>query len=128
MVNYIDYSTQWMEEDLFLPFLTKRLSFKHEQELRAFTIIYDNDLSEHEVPENFKLSLPTVGKAIKRVTGQPRILVKGRNIRIDLDTLIEKIHVAPLAEQYFKDAVKSLILKYGLPADLLEISQLYTLR
>ncbi|HEY7226550.1 MAG TPA: hypothetical protein VH481_00290, partial [Nitrososphaeraceae archaeon] len=52
MVNYMDYNTQWMKEDFILPFLTKRTSFKHEQELRAFTIIYDNDLSRDEIPKN----------------------------------------------------------------------------
>ncbi len=111
-----------MEEDIFLPFLTKRLSFKHEQELRAFTIIYDNDLSKDEVPGNITLSLPTVGKAIKRIEGQPAIRVEGRYVKVDLDQLVEKIYLAPLGADYLEDVVKSLLTRYGLSSTLMEVS------
>ena len=51
-IRYIDYENEWMDEFLHAPFLCKRRSFEHEKELRAFTIIYDNDLTDDELREN----------------------------------------------------------------------------
>ena len=47
-ITYVDYENEWMDEYLYKPFLCKRRSFEHEKELRAFTIIYDNDLTDDE--------------------------------------------------------------------------------
>ena len=47
----MDYNAEWIEEFLYQPFLSKRRSFEHEKELRAFKIIYDNDLTDNELKE-----------------------------------------------------------------------------
>jgi hypothetical protein len=85
MVNYIDYARDRMPENNELdPFLHKRLSYAHEQELRALYI--DPTLPE-ETPA-------------------------GLDIDCDLDTLIDAIFVSPKAASWFRDVVTSITEQY----------------
>lgn len=119
-VKYIDFDTQWMKEDLFLPFLYKRPSFKHEQEVRAFTIMYDSDLPNGKLPKD--LILPSVGKSIKT-----NIEVFGEYIAVNLGELIERVYVSPKAPKYFEEVAESIVRRYGLSSNLLKKSDLYSL-
>lgn len=84
-VSYIDYRTERMPDgNLFYPFLHKRKSFAYEQELRAVTMV------------------------VKELAGA------GEYVEVKLDTLIEKVYVAPKAEDWFFNVVKSVTKRYGL--------------
>lgn len=99
IVKYIDYNKESIS--LNKKFINaydvithKRLSYRHEQELRAVTSIYPKKWNEN--PELFN--------------NNPH----GVNIEIDLDELIEKIYVSPRSAKWFQEIVKSVTEKYDL--------------
>ncbi|MCJ7423214.1 hypothetical protein MUP01_02975 [Candidatus Bathyarchaeota archaeon] len=95
-VSYIDYKTDWLPEgNIFYPFLHKRKSFAHEQELRA--IILKNPPS---AGENLNLNQDVIDK--------------GEYVDVNLDTLVENIYVSPTAQGWFLDLVASAMKKYNL--------------
>lgn len=95
MVNYIDYETQWMPEgNMFYPFVHKRLSFEHEREIRAV----------------FQY-LPTNGE---RIDWNQSLYEYGKDIDIDLDTLIDRVYVSPIAPRWFFELVQAVVQRYGL--------------
>jgi hypothetical protein len=126
-ISYIDYEAILLNQKLItspeLAFFHKRLSFSHEKELRAFTIIYDNDLSRDELGPD--ITLPLVGKAIKRLKGRPPYEVKGKYIPTNLTSLIKSIWLSPLVQEYFIEVIKSVLKKYNISIEL-NISNLYS--
>lgn len=87
LVKYIDYEKDWLpENNAFYPFIHKRLSFKHEQELRA-------------IIKEIKPGVPNSES--------------GRLIKVNIQDLVEKIHIAPTAPSWFLDLVKNVTRKYG---------------
>lgn len=68
-----------------VPFIHKRKSFCHEQELRAIIRNYDYDLS----------------------TG-------GIKLSVDLNLLIEKVYVAPNSQLWFTNLIKDFLKPYSL--------------
>lgn len=106
-VRYINYDEEYFAEghgdDIFTPFLYKRLSFEHERELRA--IIWD--------PEG-------VYKPDER---------GGLYVRVDLKKLIRTAYVSPDSPQWIKRLVDSVCAKYELEANTsqssLAVSPLY---
>lgn len=102
IVTYIDYDREMIDYTCtFDRFLHKRLSFQHEQELRA--IIWD----------------PSSANAIEIVP----IAEHGVKIPVAIDTLIEKIYVAPGSPMWFSELVQSVIDKYEINA-LVETSKI----
>ena len=94
LVKYIDYDKEVIPmNNSFQPFVHKRISFEHEHELRA---IYT------EFPKQID---PISFQSIKK---------RGVNIQVNLDVIIENIHIAPNAQEWFKDLVKSLVNKYNI--------------
>jgi len=94
LVRYIDYEKDSIIPGNFLfPFFHKRKSLEHERELRALVI---------------KAPTGKEGLKVERET-----IVNGLHIRVDVETLIEKIYIAPSAPQWFADVVRTLIQKYG---------------
>lgn len=93
-VKYIDYDTEYIDGgNLFAPFVHKRMSYAFEQEVRAII-----------------LKLPTkVGSDWLAET----TIEHGLEISVDIETLIERIHVSPTAPSWFADLVKAVISKYG---------------
>lgn len=92
-VQYIDYTKDLIPEDnLILPFLFKRMSFFHEQELRAIIINYPKDVVVKTLPFS----------------------ETGEYVGVNLDTLVERVYIAPSAESWFKELVESVMKKYGL--------------
>lgn len=85
VVSYVDYHRHMMPADnVFNPFLIKRLSFSHEREARA--IISDER--------------------------EPSICLK--EIPIELERLVKRIYVSPESPGWFYDVVKNLSSNYGL--------------
>lgn len=97
-VRYIDYATAHVAEDnAFNPFLCKRQSYAHEQELRA---LYFHPASPEELP----------------------YLPPGWDIACDLDRLIDTILVSPGAPSWFKDVVTSITKRYAIEKEPVQSS------
>lgn len=93
VVNYIDYSKHFIPDgNAFWPFVHKRLSFEHEKELRILQLA-----DPHEI-EAYTLENPKFGAAVK----------------VELNDLIEKIHISPTAPSWFSNLVKDIVARYGL--------------
>lgn len=92
-VRYLDYDEEvFPERTTLVPFLHKRMSFEHERELRAI------------IQSPFPGDSSTTG-----VDEFPSGLLAS----VNLDTLIERVCVAPTAPIWFTDLVKSAVATYG---------------
>lgn len=102
LVQYIDYDTTPVPMgNLFFPFVHKRLSFAHENELRAIFWSHES-VNKHLIDEN------------------------ATSVTIDIvpEELIKAIYVSPKAPRWFGDLVEQLIKRYSL--DILVVrSSLY---
>lgn len=99
-VAYIDYKTDWLPEgNMFYPFLHKRKSFEHEQELRAIIMI-------NPVTTGEQLNL------------DKEVVSRGEYIDVNLDMLIENVYVAPTAQDWFYNLVTSIMKRYDLKKGL----------
>jgi hypothetical protein len=63
----------------------------------------------------------------KRFIDPTELTNNGKYVKVDLENLINKIYLSPAAPSYFKEAVESIILKYGLGKEIIK-SDLYTLK
>ena len=83
-VNYIDYKKEYIPfDDMFFPFMFKRKSFQYEREVRIIS-----DLSESNIKIN-----------------------DGLKIDVDINQLIEKIHIHPKSENWYKKLVIEVVSK-----------------
>lgn len=97
-VKYLDYETDFIREDFsFEPFICKRKSFEYEKELRAMF-----DISLYGKDKNYKDNLPEYGM----------------NIDIDIDKLIEKVYISPLAAEWFGELVKNIVKRYDIKKEV----------
>lgn len=93
-VKYIDYDTEYIDAgNIFGPFVHKRKSFTHEQEVRAIVSKW-----------------PTGERGIDF---SQETIEYGLKIKVEIETLIERIYVAPSAPTWFADLVMAVIAKYG---------------
>ncbi|ASF47800.1 hypothetical protein [Methylovulum psychrotolerans] len=110
-VKYIDYETEYFDRrkhpsaNLLRPFIYKRKSFGHEKEVRAII----EKLDGYTVNEN---------------PHEQKNTIHGLQAAINLDVLIEKIYVAPNAEPWFLEIVKSIIRRYDKHYEVMQ-SDLY---
>ena len=94
IVKYIDYDTEYINAGNILEsFVHKRKSFAHEQEVRALVSKW-----------------PTGDGGIDFTQ---ETIEHGLQIKIDIETLIERVYVAPSAPAWFADLVTAVISKYG---------------
>jgi hypothetical protein len=87
-VKYIDYNVNWFEAGMgFNYIIHKRKSFEHERELRAVF------WTKYGVPEaqEYKKDIDSTGIHIK----------------IDLNSLIERVYISPLAASWFAAVVRT---------------------
>lgn len=95
VVKYIDYKTEPIDSnEVISAFTHKRKSFEHEREVRAVI---------HKWPAN--------GKSPSTPEEEP--IGHGIEVRVDLDRLIEKIHISPTAPGWFSDLVANVVKQYG---------------
>lgn len=96
MVRYIDYRSEALAgADLFQWIMHKRKSFAHEQEVRAVASLHTPD--------------DKGGTAIRA-----RSDAFGFYPEVDIEALIESVHVHPLAEPWFVELAGRLIDRFGL--------------
>ncbi|MCY4285412.1 MAG: DUF2971 domain-containing protein [Thiotrichales bacterium] len=87
-IQYINYRADTIPSgNAIFPFIYKRISFQHEQEVRAL---------------------------ILQAVDEGELIPEGICYKIDLKQLIEEIVVAPFAEPWFFELVESLANRYGL--------------
>lgn len=99
IVNYIDYEKDWMPPDnLFAPYVHKRLSFKHECEIRIL-----------HYP-------PSVNGSIIDVNQPPS---GGVWKKVDLLALIDTIYISPNSPTWFKELVEQVVASYELSKPIL---------
>lgn len=91
-VKYINYEKDWIpESDIYYPFIYKRLSFEHERELRAIFNSTEGELgNDFERTEN------------------------GYWVKLNLQTLVQRIYVSPEAQDWFVELVERVKDKYKL--------------
>lgn len=100
-IKYIDYEMEMVPEGFtFYPFLYKRKSFEHEQELRA--LIQKYPIKNKKLDYSFDL------------------FDRGEYIPVDLGNLIEKIYVSPTSPTWFKELVSSITNKFNLKKEVLQ--------
>lgn len=91
-VTYIDYEEESIRSwDPLAPFVFKRKSFEHEREVRA-VITRSPALTGCESPET---------------------IAHGINIPVNVETLVERVYVAPDAPAWLSSLVGSVAKKYG---------------
>ncbi len=96
LVRYIDYRSEMLAgSDLFHWIMHKRKSFAHEQEVRAVASLHTPD---------------DKGGAAIRADADER----GFYPRVDLEKMIEAVHVHPLAERWFFELVGRVVHRFGL--------------
>ncbi len=122
-----DGTNEW--DNLIQAFVTKRKSFEYENEIRAVTCLAaDDNLSTESTiktanREDFFFSSSSKARVIN-----PRELTdKGKYVSADLQTLIEKVYIAPYAEPWFEEVLESLLSKYELNTTTVTKSDLYTI-
>jgi hypothetical protein len=101
-IRYIDYHQEHIPEgNIFYPFVFKRRSFEHENELRALV---------------GRLDLP----GVLGVGGTPEEPLSGIYIRVKVDRLIERVYVAPTAPTWVRELVHNLVRRYSLDKEIVQ--------
>ena len=97
-VKYIDYRVESISEKYITDrFFYKRKSFEHEEEIRAILLNLN----------------PNWLSTIHAVESQGGVYIK-----VKVDTLIDKIFVAPKSPAWFKELVENIIRLYGIQKDV----------
>jgi hypothetical protein len=107
-VQYIDYSTTPVFGRMFHPFLCKRKSFEHEQEVRAlvYAVTKDPDTRGGLVPP------------------EPAFET-GLSVAVDLDILVEHVYVSPTEPAWIARVIRRTAEKFGLDGRMVTHSDLY---
>ena len=122
-VKYIDYSKGLSGfSDIFGAFTCKRLSFQHERELRAFTSLLGRQFMGSLLDQSKRITPLPMTQEITQADRE----TTGKYIRISLDSLIERIYLSPLSEDWHIDLVKSIARKHGINKKIVR-SGLYSL-
>lgn len=104
-VDCIDHIKEYnYRESMIYQYFTKRLSFKHEEEVR---LVYSETANNKDLSSEYKYIL-------------------GRNIDVDISNLIERVYVSPDADPWFVDVVKVVLEKFNIDAEVIH-SKLYEL-
>jgi len=121
-----DGTNEW--DNLVQAFVTKRKSFEYENEIRAVTCLPADDnlcteslLETANREEDFLFSSsPKV-----HVINPKELTDKGKYVSADLQTLIERVYIAPYAEPWFEEVLESLLSRYELKTTTVTKSDLY---
>ena len=119
-VEYIDYELDSVHSDqdnMLTYLLHKRKSFEYEQELRALLFL-PASLPNHVEPA-YKISSTDAERQeeveqIQHYEENIRSMEKGKYIPVDLDTLVERIYLAPTSEEWQVKLIRSVADKYEL--------------
>lgn len=93
-VRYIDYEVEKMRDGFIGPFIYKRSSFRHENEVRAIIFPRRQPKAELGLEE----------------------LEAGKSVAVDVNSLVEAVYSSPYAPSWFHDLVSCISKKYELLA------------
>ena len=100
LVRYIDYKTAVIPEgNTFWPYVHKRISFVHENEVRAVIqepLIENNRMKENPAP--------------------------GMWITIDLELLVDTVYISPTAPSWYQEVVTQTIKQFSLKTNIVQSS------
>jgi hypothetical protein len=128
-VEYIDYEVDTVRSDqdnVLTYLLHKRKSFEYEQELRALVFLPADSSAHEDYIKHVYNRLTTSGVPISDEERQQdaerlrhyaesiRSIEKGKYVPVDLDTLIERIYLAPTSEEWQVKLMRSVVSKYEL--------------
>jgi hypothetical protein len=123
-VNYMDFEKEWLNEgNLYDAFMAKRKPFEHERELRAITSLPLKSLIKSKADRIREKTNPTP----KRIIDPNQVTDSGKFVPVNLDILIERIYISPLAAPWFGDLVRSLLGKFSIDPNKIIKSDLYDL-
>ncbi|PEO80839.1 DUF2971 domain-containing protein [Bacillus toyonensis] len=106
-VKYVDPAKYKNLNNSFIePFFTKRMSFSHEKEVR---LVYAPAIDVYDDEQYWDESLV------------------GKNIRMNLGELIEKVYVSPDAAPWFVEVVRVVLEKFDMNAEIIH-SDLYKIK
>ena len=109
--DYLDESVFSQDASEFIPYLCKRVSFSHENEFRLVHI--DIDL----IHEQYN----AVSTGLKDPNDAPKTSMR---LPCDINALVQRVQVSPLAEKWFLEVVRSACKTYDIKAPV-EQSTLY---
>ncbi|SCZ56366.1 hypothetical protein SAMN02799638_01806 [Arthrobacter sp. UNCCL28] len=122
-VNYVDYTSTFIPEgDSLSPFMHKRKSFLHEQEVRLIAKtgiggdVYRGASGGEDAREGSGQWVLT-----RSVKEEPAVIA----VPVDLQRLIRSVYVAPKALDWFGDLIEKIVRRYGLDVNVVR-SDLYT--
>jgi hypothetical protein len=120
-VKYIDYEKESItDEDHTIPFLYKRKSFQHENEVRLNLRLPFHEIINGVLTIYPDMEIPDIMKAEDIMWTKERIGALGVYIPINLDALIEKVYVSPTADDWFYDLVESVSENYCLKKEVVQ--------
>ena len=94
-VQYVDYKTTMIPDaNLFAPYMHKRKSFEHEREVRALTAEFPSEAGDIALASD--------------------VCDVGMYYGVDIAILVEEVVVAPHAEHWFIELVRSVAARYNL--------------
>ena len=106
-VKYIDYDSEKIpDDDLLSPYLHKRKSFEHEQEVRTIIQHIPPEANQENLPNFLSGEIPT----------WPDLCDTGIYYDVDLNMLIQEVVIDPYAPDWLLDLVSSVAKRYGLQA------------
>lgn len=112
-VRYIDFENDFLGlTNAFTPFMHKRISFSHERELRALI----DDPSPAEVPTDQPDAIDYDQNIVNSLSGL--------EVTVDVHELVDRIHVAPTAPQWFKGLIEEVSARFGFAKTKVAASEL----
>lgn len=111
LVQYLNYEKDPMPQIYsFDPFLRKRLSFSHENEVRLIYQSPSKSGSYEKISEGQYEFKPNDGEQLIRESG--------KSFDIDLNELIKNVYIAPDCADWFSDLISMVLHRYGLSVEL----------
>jgi hypothetical protein len=106
IVKYVDYEHGVISPGIFTPFVHKRKSFQHENEVRAAILKWPE---AHPARSGLDFNLETISHGVA--------------VDINIHVLVRNIYVAPGTPEWIVDTVRSVVEHYGynfpvMPSDL----------
>jgi hypothetical protein len=122
LVRYLDWDTERVDDTFILPF-SKRMSFRHESELRL--VFWDLEVQEKVNALCQILSNHTMDHLYRRIAGSINWSLvereiddieykRGFYISADLDKLIDQVYVAPTSPDWYLEIAKEICARFGL--------------
>lgn len=127
VVEYIDYRKQGTDpSNGFNNFLVKRKSFACEREIRLATVPSSGLWAKLRELKGLKPN-ENMTSSFEEIQAAANMMDKGKSIPTDLQVLIERVYVAPMAPTWYLNMVNYLLKQY-LPSKQATKSELYDLK